>query len=254
MRAEKTLNSRLISSSAGTAHPKEGAVYARESIVFLTTDPTFAGSIERLLAPNGYHVAIARSISGLGALDRNSPTVALIDRRLDVIGELRSQTMFRKMPSIALLPLGQHVSEEDYIRDLEKGYDFVFCSDRYRELIAHIRAMFRRYRSEQEASSSALTVGPLHMDLARYEVKVGDSVKPLTYKEFEILRHLLLSAGHVLSRQELLNRVWGEEYALEEHALDVHIHSLRRKIEPDSSNPRFIITVRGVGYKLQAGQ
>jgi two-component system response regulator RegX3 len=97
-----------------------------------------------------------------------------------------------------------------------------------------------------------LKVGSLEMDLSRYEVRVQGAVKPLTYKEFEILRHLLLSAGHVLSRQELLNRVWGEDYALEEHALDVHIHSLRRKIEPDAANPQFIITVRGVGYKLQA--
>ena len=88
------------------------------------------------------------------------------------------------------------------------------------------------------------------MDLARYEITVAGVVKPVTNKEFEILRQLLLSSGHVLSRQELLNRVWGEDYALEEHALDVHIHSLRRKIEPDPSKPRFIITVRGVGYKM----
>lgn len=251
MRAEKTLSTRHLENGAGGSRSNEGDFYARETIVCLTTDSSFASAIERLLAPNGYHVAIAKSVSGLGVLDRNSPTVALIDRRLDVIGELRSQMIFRKMPSIAILPLGHHCSEDDYIRDLESGYDIVFWSDRYRELVAHIRAMFRRYRSEQVASSM-LKVGSLEMDLSRYELRVEGTVKPLTYKEFEILRHLLLSAGHVLSRQELLNRVWGEDYALEEHALDVHIHALRRKIEPNAANPQFIITVRGVGYKLQA--
>jgi two-component system, OmpR family, response regulator RegX3 len=251
MRDEKALSTRHLENGVDSSRSNEGDLYARESIVCLTTDPTFANAIERLLAPNGYHIAIARSVSGLGLLDRSGPTVALIDRRLDIIAELRSKMIFRKMPSIAILPLGHQFSEEEYIRDLEKGYDIIFSSDRYRELIAHIRAIFRRYRSEQVASSM-LKVGSLEMDLSRYEVRVEGAVKPLTYKEFEILRHLLLSAGHVLSRQELLNRVWGEDYALEEHALDVHIHSLRRKIEPDAANPQFIITVRGVGYKLQA--
>jgi two-component system response regulator RegX3 len=253
MRAEtEALKIQRSDNEMTASRTKGGEVHARESIVFLTTDSTFAGAIERLLVPNGYHVAIAKSIAGLGTLDQHGPTVALIDHRLDLIRELRSQTTFCRMPSIALLPIGHQLSEEDYICNLEKGYDVIFCSDRYRELIAHIRAMFRRYRSEQEVSSSVLKVGPLHMDLTRYEVKVEGAVKPLTHKEFEILRQLLLSAGHVLSRQELLNRVWGEDYALEEHALDVHIHSLRRKIEPDASNPRFIITVRGIGYKLQS--
>lgn len=89
------------------------------------------------------------------------------------------------------------------------------------------------------------------MDTARHEVTVGGTLVDLTPKEFRILHQFLLSPGVVLSRQELLNRVWGEDYALEEHALDVHIHSLRQKIEADSAKPAFIITIRGVGYKLQ---
>jgi len=211
----------------------------------------FAGTIERLLVRNGYRVSIAGSVSGPDLFDGTVPELALIDRRLDLIEQFRSQARLRRVPSIAIVPAEHRRSEEDSIRDLERGYDFVFCSDRYRELIAHIRAMSRRHRSEHQPAS-ILRAGPLVMDPARYEITVGETVKAVTNKEFEILRQLLLSAGHVLSRQTLLDRVWGEDYALEEHALDVHIHSLRRKIEPDPSKPRLILTVRGVGYKVHA--
>lgn len=222
---------------------------ANPSIAFFTLDKGFAGTIERLLVRNGYSVVIADSVSGLHLHDGNPLSLALIDRRLDIIEQVRKQTRLRTIPFIAILPAEHQFSEEDHIHDLEKGYDLVFCSDRYRELIAQIRAMFRRKTSEHHPSS-ILRAGLLMLDVARYEVTVAGEVKLVTNKEFEILRQLLLSSGHVLSRQELLNRVWGEDYALEEHALDVHIHSLRRKIEPDPSKPRFIITVRGVGYKM----
>jgi DNA-binding response OmpR family regulator len=220
-------------------------------ILFLTTDTNFAGTIERLLVRNGYRVSVANSISGLNVYRGNAPDLAIIDRRLDIFDHFRNQTMLRTVPSIAILPVEHQFSEEDYLQDLEKGYDLVFYSDRYRELVAQIRAMFRRIKSDP-LRRSVLSAGPLTMDLAKYEITVDKVEKPVTRKEFEILRQLLLSPGHVLSRQELLNRVWGEDYALEEHALDVHIHSLRRKIEPDPSKPRFIMTVRGIGYKLQS--
>jgi two-component system, OmpR family, response regulator RegX3 len=90
------------------------------------------------------------------------------------------------------------------------------------------------------------------MDVDRHEVQVNGHAVDLTPKEFQILQHFLESPRRVFSRQEMLNRVWGEGYALEEHALDVHIHSLRQKIEVNPANPTFLLTVRGVGYKLQA--
>ncbi len=90
------------------------------------------------------------------------------------------------------------------------------------------------------------------MDVARHEVRVGTRPVVLTPREFQILRQFLESPGLVLSRQELLNRVWGEDFALEEHALDVHIHALRQKIEANPSRPALILTIRGVGYKLAA--
>ena len=90
------------------------------------------------------------------------------------------------------------------------------------------------------------------MDLDRHEVQINGHVVDLTPKEFQILRQFLESPCCVLSRQEMLNRVWGEGYALEEHALDVHIHSLRQKLEQNPASPTLLLTVRGVGYKLRA--
>lgn len=90
------------------------------------------------------------------------------------------------------------------------------------------------------------------MNLDRYEVTVADVPVRLTPKEFQILRALIQQAGRVLSRQGLLNLVWGEGYALAEHALDVHIHALRHKIESDPSKPTVVHTIQGIGYKLQA--
>ena len=101
----------------------------------------------------------------------------------------------------------------------------------------------------QTAGPSA--AGGVQMDLDRHEVRVNGELVDLTPKEFQILRHFLEAPSRVFSRQEMLNCVWGEGYALEEHALDVHIHSLRQKIEDDPAKPKLIITVRGIGYKLR---
>lgn len=227
----------------------QGKAQGHPSIALFTSDRSFASTIEQLLVRNGYSVIAAGSAVSLPLHEDTQPSLALIDRRLDIIDKLRAHARFETIPFIAILPAAHQFSEEDHIHDLEKGYDLVFWSDRYRELIAQIRAMFRRKQALQH-SNSVLRAGPLVMNSARYEITVAGVVKPVTNKEFEILRQLLLRPGHVLSRQDLLNRVWGEDYALEEHALDVHIHALRRKIEPDPSRPCFITTVRGVGYKL----
>ena len=118
------------------------------------------------------------------------------------------------------------------------------------QIVARIRSILRR-RPTERTGAVPLHCGAVQMDISRHEVRVGDKPVELTLREFQILRQFLESPGLVLTRQELLNRVWGEDFALEEHALDVHIHALRQKIEEDSSRPRLIVTIRGVGYKLQ---
>jgi DNA-binding response OmpR family regulator len=130
--------------------------------------------------------------------------------------------------------------------------DLVLCPQSLRELVARIRAVLRSERLRASPRSRYIA-GPIQVDVDRYEVTVEGRPVELTPKEFRILQELVQAPSRVFTRDELLNRVWGEGTALEEHALDVHIHSLRQKIEPDPAHPRFIVTVRGVGYKLRPG-
>jgi two-component system, OmpR family, response regulator RegX3 len=127
----------------------------------------------------------------------------------------------------------------------------VVCGQSVRELVARVRAILRR-RGAGVETNTQYHAGNIRMDLDRHEVQVNGHVVDLTPKEFQILKQFLESPRRVFSRQEMLNRVWGEGYALEEHALDVHIHSLRQKIEQNPANPTFLLTVRGMGYKLRA--
>ena len=146
----------------------------------------------------------------------------------------------------------QSESEKDHcISELDEGLDACWCDLTHRQVVAHIRALLRRHL-KVSSEHKAMKIGGLQMDIARHEVHVRNKAVELTPREFKILRQFMESPGIVLSRQDLLNRVWGEDYALEEHALDVHIHSLRQKIETEPSKPTFILTIRGIGYKLQA--
>ena len=137
------------------------------------------------------------------------------------------------------------------LQEYDQDIDLVVCGQSVRELVARVRAILRRREAGVE-SNTQYSAGNLRMDLDRHEVLVNDHAVDLTPKEFQILRQFLESPRRVFSRQEMLNRVWGEGYALEEHALDVHIHSLRQKIEQNPASPTFLLTVRGVGYKLRA--
>ncbi len=225
--------------------------YGAAALLLVTGDPVWDVHLARVLESNGYRTTVATTIpAALADIRRTSPRLIMIDRLL-----LRTERVHRDQfpnatPIIAIQPFEESCCQDDCTSDLDAGFDLVFCSSSYRELIAHIRAMLRRHELNTEPSTQ-LRVEGLSLDTSRHEVKVGDTLVDLTPKEFRILHQFLRAPGTVLSRQELLNRVWGEDYALEEHALDVHIHSLRQKIESDPSKPRFVVTIRGIGYKLQ---
>ena len=128
--------------------------------------------------------------------------------------------------------------------------DDVFSGQSHRQIIAKIRALLRRHEAESQLPQ-ILIVGNLRMDLEKHEVRKDGTLISLTPKEFAILHCFLQAPGQAFSRQTMLSRVWGEEYALDHHALDVHVHALRHKIEKDPERPDLIVTVRGVGYKLK---
>ena len=145
-------------------------------------------------------------------------------------------------------------SEIDKVVGLELGADdYITKPYSTRELIARIRAVLRRGRRDRgPRRSPILQAGPVRMDVDRHVVSVHGEQASLPLKEFDLLEYLMRNAGRVLTRGQLIDRVWGSDYVGDTKTLDVHVKRLRAKIEPDPAAPRYLITVRGLGYKLEA--
>jgi len=146
-------------------------------------------------------------------------------------------------------------SEVDKVVGLELGADdYVTKPYSSRELVARIRAVLRRNSAlaEDDIDGHILSAGPVRMDVDRHMVSVGTNTVQLPLKEFELLEFLMRNSGRVLTRIQLIDRVWGSDYVGDTKTLDVHIKRLRAKIEEDPANPVFIQTVRGLGYKMEA--
>jgi two-component system response regulator RegX3 len=144
-------------------------------------------------------------------------------------------------------------SEIDKVVGLEIGADdYVTKPYSSRELLARVKAVLRRLAEPEDLLPSTLEAGPVRMDVERHTVSVQGRSVSLPLKEFELLEMLLRNAGRVLTRMQLIDRVWGSDYVGDTKTLDVHVKRLRAKIEPDPANPRHILTVRGLGYKFEA--
>jgi two-component system response regulator RegX3 len=144
-------------------------------------------------------------------------------------------------------------SEVDKVVGLELGADdYVTKPYSARELVARIRAVLRRRSDAEPAHDAVLEAGPVRMDVERHVVAVDGASVTLPLKEFDLLELLLRNAGRVLTRGQLIDRVWGSDYVGDTKTLDVHVKRLRAKIEPDPANPKYLLTVRGLGYKLEA--
>ena len=226
----------------------------RTTILIVTSSDTLSSSLQKAFSEYRYHVITANNeIAGVEQALRILPSIILVDRGRLAFEAFRRHAQLRLIPVVAIQEPSSECAEDQCVVHLERGLDACICRQGYRELVARIRAILRT-NERRLAMPGIYRQGTLLMDVGRHEVRIADRTVELTPREFEILKQFLLLPRVVLTRQQILNRVWGEDFALDEHALDVHIHSLRRKIEPDASNPRFIITVRGVGYKLRAGE
>jgi two-component system response regulator RegX3 len=224
----------------------------RDSVLIFLKSESFAQSLKKALETSGYRsMAVTTESGALTEAKANVPALIILDRRSGSIQNFRRMRMLNTVPIVAVQE--GHIScyDEECLQEYDQDIDLVVCGQSVRELVARVRAILRRREAGVE-SNVQYSAGNLRMDLDRHEVLVNGHAVDLTPKEFQILRQFLESPRRVFSRQEMLNRVWGEGYALEEHALDVHIHSLRQKIEQNPANPTFLLTVRGVGYKLRA--
>lgn len=219
-------------------------------LIFLRAE-RFAQSLKKTFEANGYQGTVVTTESAVYLAAKTSmPALIIIDREQSSLIDLHRLRSTIAVPIVAVQDSAIACSDDDCIQDYDRDIDLVVCSPSPRELLARTRAILRRREPHRE-STHYYTAGSLRMDLDRHEVSVNGRIVNLTPKEFQILRQFLESPSRAFSRQEMLNQVWGDGFALEEHALDVHIHSLRQKIESNPAMPRIIVTVRGVGYKLR---
>ena len=228
-----------------------GVPQRSDRLVILTSAPSSVDELREALELSGYQILVAKSLDEVARHYAGATfPLFLLDRPHFPLEHLKPRPpAFAKSLFISLWP-SQGCTEEQLLQDMEAGIDDVFSSQSYRQMVARIRAILRRHEAEAQAPQ-VLRVGHLEMDLDKYEVRMDGELVSLTPKEFAILQCFLQAPGQAFSRQAMLTRVWGEEYALDQHALDVHVHALRHKIEKDPDRPNLIVTVRGVGYKLK---
>jgi two-component system response regulator RegX3 len=207
-----------------------------------------------MLRKEGFEVAV--SATGTGALtefERNGADIVLLDLMLPEMSGTEVCRQLRQKSHVPIIMVTARDSEIDKVVGLEIGADdYITKPYSPRELVARVRAVLRRNATDQaEVVVPTLAAGPVRMDVERHVVTVsGDSVA-LPLKEFELLELLLRNAGRVLTRGQLIDRVWGADYVGDTKTLDVHVKRLRAKIEPEPSLPRYIVTVRGLGYKFE---
>ncbi|WP_028851958.1 response regulator transcription factor [Thermocrispum municipale] len=224
-------------------------------VLIVEDEESFADPLAFLLRKEGFTTAIATDgPQALEEFDRNGADIVLLDLMLpgmsgtDVCKKLRQRT------SVPVIMVTARDSEIDKVVGLELGADdYVTKPYSARELVARIRAVLRRGgESKDNDSSSVLTAGPVRMDVERHVVTVDGEEVSLPLKEFDLLEYLMRNVGRVLTRGQLIDRVWGADYVGDTKTLDVHVKRLRSKIEPDPGAPRYLVTVRGLGYKLEA--
>lgn len=224
-------------------------------ILVVEDEESYRAPLTYQLRKEGYDVLTAAS--GNEALDlfaRSGADLVLLDLMLPGMTGTEVCRKLRRESSVPIIMVTAKDSEIDKVVGLELGADdYVTKPYSSRELLARIRAVLRR-RSERDddhdAAGSVMQVGPIRMDVERHLVEVNGTAVAMPLREFELLEMLLRNAGRVLTRGQLIDRVWGADYVGDTKTLDVHVKRLRAKIEADPSSPTLLVTVRGLGYRL----
>jgi two-component system, OmpR family, response regulator RegX3 len=223
-------------------------------VLVVEDEESFSDALSYMLRKEGFEVSVAAT--GTGALtefDRTGADIVLLDLMLPEMSGTEVCRQLRSRSNVPIIMVTARDSEIDKVVGLEIGAD-EYMTKPYspRELVARIRAVLRRQSGDSaELAPPTLSAGPVRMDVERHVVTVAGEGVPLPLKEFELLEMLLRNAGRVLTRGQLIDRVWGADYVGDTKTLDVHVKRLRSKIEPEPSAPRYIVTVRGLGYKFE---
>lgn len=205
-----------------------------------------------LLEREGYRVATAKDgPSALAAFDRDGADLILLDLMLPGISGTEVCRQIRTHSSVPIIMLTAKDSEVDIVVGLELGADdYVTKPYSSRELLARMRAVLRRRGEVDVATEDVLTAGDVTMDVERHTVTVRGEPLVLPLKEYELLEVLLRNAGRVMTRGQLMDRVWGSDYVGDSKTLDVHVKRIRGRIERDPASPVMLVTVRGLGYRF----
>jgi two-component system response regulator RegX3 len=227
-----------------------------QTILVVDDEPSYRDALSVALQSEGF--AVETAADGAEAIERfdaSRPALVLLDVMLpqmsgvDVCRELRTRSQ------VPIIMVTARNAEIDAVVGLEVGADDYGTKPfRLRELVARVRAALRRAPGSESAvrpEVDVIDVGDVRVDAGRHEVFVRDELVPVPLKEFELLELLLLNAGRVLTRDVLIDRIWGPNYYGDTKTLDVHVKRLRSKVEPDPANPTRIVTVRGVGYRYE---
>jgi two-component system response regulator RegX3 len=220
-------------------------------VLVVEDEESYSDALAYMLRKEGYEVAIAATgTEAISEFDRNGADIVLLDLMLPGIPGTEVCRQIRQSSSVPVIMVSAKDEEVDKVVGLELGADdYVTKPYSPRELVARIRAVLRRGQ-EPELLPDTLEAGPVRMDVERHVVTVDGVEQRLPLKEFELLEMFLRNPGRVLTRGQLIDRVWGSDYVGDTKTLDVHVKRLRAKLEPEPSSPKYLVTVRGLGYKL----
>jgi len=223
-------------------------------ILIVEDEPSLSEPLAYLLGREGYETTIvADGLAAVAEFERNGSDLVLLDLMLPGMPGTEVCKEIRTRSAVPIIMLTAKDSEVDIVVGLELGADdYVTKPYSTRELLARIRAVMRRKTEPETENDLVLEAGDVRMDIERHTVTVAGKETAMPLKEFELLELLLRNAGRVLTRGQLIDRIWGADYFGDTKTLDVHIKRIRSRIERVPSEPTMLVTVRGLGYRFEA--
>ncbi|QNN53886.1 response regulator transcription factor [Nocardioides mesophilus] len=222
-------------------------------VLVVEDEESYSDALSYMLRKEGFEVSLASTgPDAITEFEQSGADIVLLDLMLPGMPGTEVCRRIRQTSNVPVIMVSAKDSEVDKVVGLELGADdYVTKPYAPRELVARIRAVLRRGQ-DVDLTPATLEVGPVRMDVERHQVTVKGEDTKLPLKEFELLEMFLRNPGRVLTRGQLIDRVWGSDYVGDTKTLDVHVKRLRAKIEQDPGSPTMLVTVRGLGYKLDA--
>jgi two-component system response regulator RegX3 len=223
-------------------------------VLVVEDEESFSDALSFMLRREGYEVlVVGDGTEALTVFDKHGADLVLLDLMLPGLAGTEVCRQIRTHSAVPIIMLTAKDGEVDKVVGLELGADdYVTKPFSSRELLARVRAVLRRHGEVEEIIPPVVESGPVRMDIERHVVTVRGTHMAMPLKEFDLLEILVRNSGRVLTRGQLIDRVWGSDYVGDTKTLDVHIKRLRAKVEGDPSNPVHLLTVRGLGYKYEA--